>query len=232
MDIEEVLKDVKKTVGDKGMIVILVVIVVIFVYGLVRKDSTGNSESNTYIVPSGYTSYPDAVTNANVIVDEVNRNTNYNSEVLKDLISSNFKSTNDYINNGIADIRENMDKNFTDIDNDLSDITKKVTSIGSSVGKNQSLINKLQTTLDKKQLTTIQQSNAKNYYAKTPYTGVSIVDGLKATGVYYTKDGRVDDWHAMKATAEANGIKNFTGTAEQNLYMLDLLKKGQLVKPS
>ena len=60
-------------------------------------------------------------------------------------------------------------------------------------------------------------------YPKCPYTGVSIVDGLKSIGA--------DSSYAHREKiAVANGIKNYTGTAEQNTRMLSLLKAGKLVR--
>lgn len=61
------------------------------------------------------------------------------------------------------------------------------------------------------------------YYKK--YTGKSnsIVDILKKKGVSSSFENR-------KKIAELNGIKNYTGTAKQNKKLLNLLKKGKLIK--
>ena len=61
------------------------------------------------------------------------------------------------------------------------------------------------------------------YYPKTPYIGVSIVDGLKAIGVDSSKENRM-------RIALKNGINNYTYTAEENTKMLNLLKQGKLIK--
>lgn len=60
-----------------------------------------------------------------------------------------------------------------------------------------------------------------NYLSNKTYTGVSIVDALNQIGVdssfgYRTK------------LANANGIANYCGTAEQNTRMLEMLKNGTL----
>jgi hypothetical protein len=62
------------------------------------------------------------------------------------------------------------------------------------------------------------------YFPKTPYNGYSIVDGLKAIGHESRYEYRCK-------IAQVNNIQNYTGQPEQNLYMLKLLKNGQLIKP-
>ena len=56
----------------------------------------------------------------------------------------------------------------------------------------------------------------------TIYDGNSLVDGLKSIGVDSSFSNR-------KKIAELNGISNYTGTPEQNTYLLNLLKQGKLV---
>lgn len=60
----------------------------------------------------------------------------------------------------------------------------------------------------------------KRYYGKTN----SIVDALKAVGASYSFSYR-------GKIAKANGIAGYIGTPAQNTKMLDLLKKGKLIKP-
>ena len=62
------------------------------------------------------------------------------------------------------------------------------------------------------------------YFPRTPYEGVSIVDGLEAIGHEHSYDYRCK-------IAAVNNIQNYAGHPEQNLYMLKLLKNGQLIKP-
>ena len=63
-----------------------------------------------------------------------------------------------------------------------------------------------------------------NYFQATPYTGPSIMDGLKAIGEIRTYDYRA-------TIAAKNGINDYKGTSEQNTHMLNLLKQGKLIKP-
>lgn len=58
----------------------------------------------------------------------------------------------------------------------------------------------------------------------TGYDKGSIIDALKFIGEDSSKTNRTK-------IAEANGIKNYTGTAAQNKMLLSLLKAGMLVKP-
>lgn len=60
-----------------------------------------------------------------------------------------------------------------------------------------------------------------NYLSNKSYTGVSIVDALNQIGV--------DSSFGYRAKlANANGIANYCGTAEQNTRMLEMLKNGTL----
>lgn len=58
-----------------------------------------------------------------------------------------------------------------------------------------------------------------------PYLGksASIVDALATLGVNASKDNR-------KKIAAANGIPSYSGTAQENTYLLNLLKHGKLIK--
>lgn len=66
-------------------------------------------------------------------------------------------------------------------------------------------------------------ADSKSYYKKYAGKSVSIVDALNAIGVNSSYVNR-------KKIAKANGIKLYVGSAKQNTKMLDLLKKGKLVK--
>ena len=60
------------------------------------------------------------------------------------------------------------------------------------------------------------------YLSNKTYKGSSLVDALNQI--------KVDSSYSYRSKlAKANGIKNYTGTAEQNKKMLDLLKKGKLI---
>ena len=61
------------------------------------------------------------------------------------------------------------------------------------------------------------------YYPKYKGKSKSLVDALKSLGINSGKNTR-------KRIATLNGIKNYTGTATQNTKLLNLLKRGTLIK--
>lgn len=63
-----------------------------------------------------------------------------------------------------------------------------------------------------------------NYYARYFGSSVSIVTALNSLGIGSSFENR-------KKIAKANGISNYSGTAAQNTNLLNLLKKGKLIKP-
>ena len=64
-----------------------------------------------------------------------------------------------------------------------------------------------------------------SYYPKCSKTIFSLVDALSKVGVKDTSKAY------RKKIATANGVKNYTGTALQNMKLLNLLKAGKLIKP-
>ena len=64
----------------------------------------------------------------------------------------------------------------------------------------------------------------KKYYPKYTGKSESIVEGLQAIKVDSNLNNR-------RKIAAANGIANYSGTAEQNIKLLKLLKKGKLLMP-
>lgn len=76
---------------------------------------------------------------------------------------------------------------------------------------------------------TIMKKNCLNgfsatiYYPKVSYKGTSLVDALKSINV---------DSSYMNRTliAKINGITNYSGTADQNIELLNKLKKGTLIR--
>ena len=63
-----------------------------------------------------------------------------------------------------------------------------------------------------------------NYYARYFGSSGSIVTALNSLGIGSSFDNR-------KKIAKANGISNYSGTAAQNIQLLNLLKQGKLIKP-
>ena len=77
-----------------------------------------------------------------------------------------------------------------------------------------------------KKTTSTTSPSTYNYTTKKGLnTNASIVDALKATGANSSMEAR-------KEIAAANGINNYKGTTAQNTKMLNMMKSGDLVKPT
>ena len=108
-----------------------------------------------------------------------------------------------FINN-INDLNV-LDKNYNSIINDLSSTIKPYG------------IKKVTTN------TTVNTPVTTNYYPKVNQNNKSIVDALRSIGVDCSFTNRLK-------IASKNGFVNYTGSAEQNIRMLNLLKNGKLKK--
>ena len=69
-----------------------------------------------------------------------------------------------------------------------------------------------------------EEKNIVSYFPKCTYKGNSLVDALKSIKV-------ASDYKTRQTIAKANGILNYRGSAANNTKLLDLLKKGKLIKP-
>ena len=110
----------------------------------------------------------------------------------------------------------------TTTSNKSTSTAKKTTSTKSTSNKTST---KNKTSAAKKTNATTSP-NTYNYTTKKGLnTSTSIVDALRATGADSSMSAR-------KEIAAANGIKNYKGTASQNTKMLNMMKSGDLVKPT
>lgn len=69
-----------------------------------------------------------------------------------------------------------------------------------------------------------RDSQTNQYYPKPTQEQTSIVDGLRSVGE------RDTSFNHRKEIAKANGIKDYTGSATQNLTLVNLLNEGKLIK--
>lgn len=76
----------------------------------------------------------------------------------------------------------------------------------------------------KKTSSKAKSTTKSKYYKKYSGKSDSLVDALKALKIANSLDNR-------KKIAKANGIKKYSGTAKENSKLLELLKKGKLLKP-
>ena len=259
--IEEVIEDVQEVVKDnKGLVIGGIAVIVIIV--LLTKNNSGNTDSEEYQLATSYSSYPDAVTNANTIIDSLQGSIDASDLDMKEFMSDNFTVAKDYMSEGLEKVVETNNKlqdttiQSTDtIRNDIKSVNTKVDNVqnyltttvtpkvdtvqktvntvnktvnstAKTVKKVESNTNKIKkavsTAKPKATAKTTPKTNSKTI-KKTNYKGNSIVDGLKSVGVNSSYDNR-------KKLAQANGIKNYTGTASQNTVLLNKLKKGTLKK--
>lgn len=260
--IEEVIEDVTEVVKDNKGLVIGGIGVILLIVLLTKNKSGSNSNSEDYQLATSYSSYPDAVTNANTIIDSLQGSINASDLDLKEFMSDNFTVAKDYMAEGLDKVIENNNKiqdttiQSTDtIRNDISTVNTKVdnvqnyltTTVTPKVNTVQSTVNTVKNTVNSTAKTvkkvesntnTIKKAvapakpkatakttpkNTAKTIKKANYKGNSIVDGLKSVGVNSSYDNR-------KKIAQANGIKNYTGTAKQNTELLNKLKKGTLKK--
>ena len=270
--IEEVIDDVTEVVKDNKGLVIGGVAVIVLIVLLTKNNKGTNTDSEEYQLATSYSSYPDAVTNANTIIDSLQGSIDASDLDMKEFMSDNFTVAKDYISDGLDKVIETNNKlqdttiQSTDtIRNDISSVSTKVdnvqnyltttvtpkvdtvqktvstvnntvnsvkntvTNTAKSVKKVESNTNKIKkavsTAKPKATAKTTPKTTTKktNTIKKTNYKGSSIVDGLKSVGVNSSYDNR-------KKIAQANGIKNYTGTAKQNTELLNKLKKGTLKK--
>ena len=259
--IEEVIEDVQEVVKDnKGLVIGGIAVIVIIV--LLTKNNSGNTDSEEYQLSTSYSSYPDAVTNANTIIDSLQGSIDASDLDMKEFMSDNFTMTKDYMSEGLEKVVETNNKlqdttiQSTDtIRNDIKSVNTKVdnvqnyltTTVTPKVDTVQKTVNTVNNTVNSTAKTvkkvesntnTIKKAVAPSKpkttakttpktssktIKKTNYKGSSIVDGLKSVGVNSSFDNR-------KKIAQANGIKNYTGTASQNTALLNKLKKGTLKK--
>ena len=270
--IEEVIDDVTEVVKDnKGLVIGGVAVIVLIV--LLTKNNGGNSsDSEELQLATSYSSYPDAVTNANTIIDSLQGSIDASDLDIKEFMSDNFTVAKDYMSEGLEKVIENnnklqdttiqstdtirndigavstkvdnvqnyltttvttkvdtVQKTVTTVNNTVNTVKNTVTNTAKSVKKVESNTNKIKkavsTAKPKATAKTTPKTTKKttNTIKKTAYKGDSIVDGLKSVGVNSSYDNR-------KKIAQANGIKNYTGTAKQNTELLNKLKKGTLKK--
>ena len=266
--IEEVIDDVTEVVKDnKGLVIGGVAVIVLIV--LLTKNNGSNTDNEEYQLATSYSSYPDAVTNANTIIDSLQGSIDASDLDMKEFMSDNFTVAKDYMSEGLEKVIENnnklqdttiqstdtirndigavstkvdnvqnyltttvtpkvdtVQKTVSTVNNTVNTVKNTVTNTAKSVKKVESNTNKIKksvsTAKPKATAKTTPKTKTKTI-KKTNYKGNSIVDGLKSVGVNSSYDNR-------KKIAQANGIKNYTGTAKQNTELLNKLKKGTLKK--
>ena len=248
-EVESTFEDIKGALGDKGFLIFIGVAVAFGLYNLTK----GSGSENNLVPVTSVSSYPDAVTNADVIIDSVQNSIDYSENNIMDAITNLGEATNDYINSGldsanktqqestneiIGSINNSTDtiiNNNNDIQNAVNEIKSELNKVNfedSEAMKNATLIleeykTEIEASKPATPTTTTTKNNSGTFYSYTSKAGLntntSIVDALKATGV--------DSSFANRSKiAKANGITNYTGTYQQNVTLLNKLKSGTLKK--
>ena len=104
---------------------------------------------------------------------------------------------------------------------DLTTISKKILLYNKSSGK--ILLGLIKRRKEEQKLF-LKNNNDVNYYKKCTIKSQSIIECLKSVNEEDTS------YNNRKKIAQKNGIMNYRGTAEQNIKMVELLKKGKLIK--
>ena len=192
-EIKEVFEDIKETVGGKWYIALILVVGVFFIYNL--KNSSSQS-ADTVTPVTTVSSYPDTVTNANVIIDTIQDSIEYSEgvitekiEALDDNIKVNFEATNDYISKGL--------KSAVSIDDKISGLTDKVETVG-----NISAATYYETML---------QQGRDGYLNYDPERALSTLENM---GFDTSKEKGTDSRGRLSNTAgsEGGGYTTFTGS--------------------
>lgn len=236
MNIKEVGNDIKKSLSGNGMYLLLGGGALLLIVYLLSKGDSGSNLT----VATGYSAYPDAVTNANVIIGEVNDHTTNEISTLK----NQLEDTTTLMQEGDNSILEKIDTSTESITEKIDTGTEQIlksnaentTSILDTVNQNTNNLstqisgmeNKVNTVVNNTTVNNTQASKTektvKYYEPIKSYKGNSFVDALKKRGVSASMAFR-------KKIASVNGIKNYTGTSKQDSKLLNLMKKGKLVKP-
>ena len=257
MEIKEVVSTVKKTLGDKGFLILAGCLLLFGICKYVREAKEEQSEAVQMETPVGYTSYPDAVTNANVIISTLQDSLDYDQiedmerfDSLEEMLSDNFTATNDYINEGFDSMKK-MDKiNHQEIMGSLGTIGTNVSSIKTDVSGIKTDVSGIKTDVSgiKTDVSGIKDKTNSIYdKINTPPPsndgggggggGGGGSNNFSATpyggvsivdGLKAIGEYGASSYSERKKIAAANGIRNYRGTAAQNTQMLNMLKSGNL----
>lgn len=234
--------DIKESVGGKNFPIIAIGFVIILVFMMAKNN---NSESNQS-VSTAYASYPDSVTNADVIISTIQNSINYSqSEIQDDItdlsntIQEGFESQKDLTNKIGTDILGSISDSKNAILSEENKNTNMILSGVESVSKSQKNLENVVYSQSEKILdSTKNLSNdisnlsgltytaikeQKEFFEKSDYTGDSLVEALKELGN--------SSYTFRKELAKANDIPAYIGSETQNNVLLGKFKNGTLIIP-
>ena len=120
------LEKLQEIFGKKGVWIVAAVAGGAFLLSLLTSKK---EEGTTLVEATAYSSYPDAVTNANVIIDSVNEYTDFSTGQILDKI----ESTNGYIENGLANLNTSINNGFASMGDAFDDLDADMESIKSDL---------------------------------------------------------------------------------------------------
>ena len=228
--IKEVIEDVKDSMGDNGFMYLLIGIGALFTISLL-KDSGSDS---SYTAPTSYASYPDAVTNANVIIDTLQENIEYSEQNLKDYIddsltetntniNTQFEYLNDYMNEGFSKQEELSNKiydstmnGFGEIKEQIVDVNSNISNVGSVVSSSfnsmNSTISSLQSQLDSVQADVSKVNTTVNNIDKTTTATNKTTTAIK-NSTSTTKSSSTSTNVGTTKTSTSTLKTNYTGNS-------------------
>lgn len=234
-EITEVFEDIREKIGDKWFFIFIGVAVLFGLYNLVKNPADSGGELTTV---TGVTSYPDVVTNANVVIDTLQDSLQYTEDRITERIDAsyedlgiqmgtNFEATNDYINKGFESQKEMLETNFDEIHGTLetnfdeiktsqAEITGHINTMKEDIKKNTSSIKSLKSSVSS---LSSRISSSKSSGGSSSTGGSSSSGGASSSGgssssgnlKYTTKAGlntNTSIVDALKATGTDSSFEN------------------------
>ena len=163
MEIKEITTKLSNSFGGYGLYILLGAVALVFISNLNR----GENEGEQMVAPTGYTAYPDAVTNANVIMSEVNNHTTNEIKNLGDTLQDNISNTTENvlekIDTSTDTLTDKIDTKATQIMKEQSDTQNTLID---SIAKNQSSFNHINNTMNQIKGTTASTAKKVNTIKK------------------------------------------------------------------
>lgn len=163
MEIKEITTKLTNSFGGYGIYILLGAVALVFISNLGKNENEGKQ----MVAPTGYTAYPDAVTNANVIMSEVNNHTTNEIKNLGDTLQDN-------INNTTESVLEKVDTSTDTLTNKIDTTAKQImkeqsdtqNTLIDSIAKNQSSFNHINNTMNQIKGTTASTASKVNTIKK------------------------------------------------------------------
>ena len=163
MEIKEMTDKLSKSFGGYGIYILLGAVALVFISNLGKNGDEGEQMT----APTGYTAYPDAVTNANVIMSEVNNHTTNEIKNLGDTLQDNINNTTESV---LEKVDTSTDTLTSKIDTSATQIMKQQSdtqnTLIDSIAKNQSSFNHINSTMNQIKGTTASTAKKVNTIKK------------------------------------------------------------------